>query len=142
MVKENLQLKTTNGSTKLKCTKYVELKRWEIIFGINYMYNRYNYVENNSLELATHNLQMVFLGNSGFPFPSANWPRREISPAKWKTGLIVRSSHICRRPPHSRGTEWECLNGKWACSWSNARGTVKRIAPISTRPAAYAAFAT
>jgi hypothetical protein len=45
-------------------------------------------------------------------------------------------------PKFARHLKSACPNRKWACSRKNGRGTVKREAPISARPAAYAASAT
>ena len=42
-------------------------------------------------------------------------------------------------PKFARRLKWVCPNRKWPCSRKNGRGTVKREAPISARPVAFAA---
>jgi hypothetical protein len=40
-----------------------------------------------SIEVATHVLQFVFLGNNGFPFPFAHFPTKEADPASLYTNF-------------------------------------------------------
>ena len=53
-----------------------------------------------------------------------------------------RGPKCARFPKFARRLKWVCPNRKWPYSRKKGRGTIKREAPISARPVAFAASDT
>ena len=58
---------------------WVNFKTFQCLYRLKFAY--FICIGETKAELASHVLQFVFLGNTGFRFPFAHWPTKEVDPS-------------------------------------------------------------